>query len=128
MFERINQLHWISLPRETRHHLVKVFGLVPNGIAEIRDQIVISDGYTNSDLERITKEKMAEYVGSTESFPRLWELTLAKVKYELHPPLNLETMLLPERTLNSPNEIKKFCDKCTSKGVRHKNGCPNKKF
>lgn len=130
MFEKINQQHWISLPRETRQHLVKVFGLIPNGIAEIRDQSVVSDGYTNSDLERITAEKMAEYVGSTESFSRLWELTLSKVKYELNPPMVMQgaavtslvppLIQIPERTLTSAP----FCDKCDSKGGRHKKECP----
>lgn len=141
MFDRIYVHNWISLDKEIRKHLVSVFGLVPTGIAEIRDQTVISDGYSNADLDRITAAKMAEYVGSNESFPRLWELTLAKVKYELHPPIDLETLnqpeivniipptpvQIPERTLNSPNTIEvksdRFCETCDSKGVRHKKEC-----
>ncbi len=155
--EKIYQQVWIDLPKVTRQHLAKVFGLTPNGIAEIRDQFVVSDGYTNADLEGITKERMAVYVGSDASFSRLWELTLAKVKYELNPPIVLDLSLQsPENQaefmniLNGGNiklepvlsvkdkdgnellsmekgssiTIDKFCDKCDSKGVRHKKICP----
>lgn len=137
MFDRILVPHWVSLEKEVRQHLAKVFNLTATGIAEIRDQTVISDGYSNADLDKITAAKMAEYVGSNESFPRLWEITLAKVKYELHPPVDLEEIKepeviipiqIPERTLNSPNPIEvnsdKFCQTCDSKGVRHKKECP----
>lgn len=80
---------WMSLPRETRKHLVKVFDIERTGISEVRDNEVITDGYTNQDLEAITREKMVKYTGSDESFSRLWEVTLSKVKYELNPPIPL---------------------------------------
>lgn len=126
--EKIYQQVWIDLPKATRHHLVKVFGLVPNGIAEIRDTTVISDGFTNDDLSRISALKMAEYVGGgADSFSRLWELTLAKVKYELNPPINfpqsspqtIESALVPMAQIPTS-----FCDKCESHGVRHLKICP----
>lgn len=78
---------WMSLPVEIREHLAKTFGIERNGIREIRDQTVISDGFKQEDLLGFTASKMAEYVGSEEPFPRLWELTIAKAKYELNPPL-----------------------------------------
>lgn len=126
--EKIYQQVWIDLPKPTRIHLAKVFGLIPNGIAEIRDQVVISDGYTNDDLSKITAPKMAEYVGSTESFSRLWELTLAKVRYELNPPINLEEEIKREQVISSvqsstPVVKEKFCDFCDAKGVKHKSIC-----
>ncbi len=107
MFDRILVPHWISLKKEIRVHLVKVFNLTATGIAEIRDQSVISDGYSNSDLDKITAAKMAEYVGSNESFPRLWELTLAKVHYELHPPLDFSK---PQPTPTAPTLLVKDKD------------------
>ncbi len=87
--EKIYSQHWIDLPQATRNHLVKVFNIPLTGITEIRDQTVVSDGHTNSDLQAITLEKMAAYVGSpaTLSFSRLWEITLSKIKYELNPPV-----------------------------------------
>lgn len=110
--EHVYQQVYINLPKEVREHIKKVFHIVPTGVAEIRDQEIISDGVTNKDLEVITVESMAEYVGSMESFSRLWELTLAKVKYELNPPIDLKDVIdtekqiqITERTLNSPNLI-----------------------
>lgn len=110
MFDRIYQHQWITLDRDVREHLTKIFDIPTTGIAEIRDQSVISDGKTNEDLKAITSEKMATYVGSLEEFPRLWELTLSKVKYELHPPI-----FIP------------YCGTCDAKSGRHKKGCPKYK-
>lgn len=86
---KIYQQHWIELPNDIRKHLIGVFGIMKTGIAEVRDTTLISDGVTNNDLQVITEVKMQEYVGSKEAFPRLWELTLAKAKYELNPPQEL---------------------------------------
>jgi hypothetical protein len=77
---------WMQLSRESREHLAKVFELPRTGITEIRNQDVISDGYTQEDLAHITAEKMEHYVGSKETFSRLWELTVAKCRHELNPP------------------------------------------
>ena len=156
--EHLYQQIWIDLSREVRTHLIKVFGLVRTGVAEIRDKTVISDGYTNKDLEAITLEAMAKYTETTGSFSQLWENTLAKVNLELHPELKPEPQPEPSVGILSPSETeqfkkeyeerkepavipntsipgqvideikKSFCDKCTSKGIRHKNGCPNKTF
>lgn len=80
---------FMLLKKEERDLVAKVFGLVKNGVSEIRDQEVISDGHTLEDLSAITADKMASYVGSMESFSRLWELTVAKIHSELNPPVGL---------------------------------------
>lgn len=77
------------LSREIRHHLATVFNIPFSGVTEIRDQEVITDGRTMNDLEAISAEKMAEYVGSTDSFARLFELTVAKAHSELNPPVGV---------------------------------------
>ncbi len=140
MFERIYQQHWINLPKETRQHLVKVFSLGATGITEVRDNTVVSDGFTNTDLERITLSKMAEYVGSSlesmETFARLWEITLSKVNQELYPPIMLpeeKVVYIPGTQPRTQPETDPsllielptpYCNQCTSKGGRHKNTCP----
>ena len=89
MNDKIYTAMWIDLPREYRNKLTEVFSIERTGISEVRDDTLISDGYTNTDLQAITREKMAEYVGSSAedtAFHRLWELTLAKIKFELNPP------------------------------------------
>lgn len=80
---------WLELPRDVRDHLMKVFGVVKTGVAEVRDQTVISDGVTNDDLSVISFEKMTEYVGPAEDFHKLWQITVSKANYELHPPIDI---------------------------------------
>lgn len=95
---------WTELSHPVRTKLVEVFGIVKTGISEVRDQTLISDGTTTDDLKVITAEKMAEYVGSDvadTSYARLWELTLAKVKYELNPP----TVVIGEGQLKDKEEL-----------------------
>ena len=76
---------WMALPKEVKVHLAKVFGLSPTGITEVRDNTVVSDGYTIDDLRKISRENMCNYIGSEETFLRAWEITLSKVHTELHP-------------------------------------------
>lgn len=104
MFERIYQQHWIDLPKDTRLKLAEVFGIERTGPTEVRDQTVISDGYSNSDLSAITLEKMNAYVGSDETFSRAWELTLAKVKFELNPPVVVVGKQIENRLEGEINE------------------------
>lgn len=125
--EKIYQQHWIDLPQETRSHLVKVFGIPRTGITEIRDQTVVSDGHTNTDLEAITADKMSAYVGSeidSLDFSRLWTITLSKVKFELHPP-TLE--IQPDGIIVDVPQAPKYCDTCVSTAGRHRKGCPKYK-
>lgn len=102
---------WLELDKQTREHLTKVFSIPTSSIAEVRDQIIVSDGKTNADLSAITKEKMEGYVGSVESFPRLWELTLMKCKYELNPPQELPIQETLEVKKQPVKGIKKWLRK-----------------
>ena len=111
--QQIFQQVWIALPREVRNKLVEVFCLVPTGVTEIIDQTVKSDGFTNDDLKRISLENMCQYIGSEETFMRAWEITLAKVHSELHPPMGVigqmkpsEPEVVADETVAIPEEIK----------------------
>lgn len=77
------------LSREVREQVAKVFGVSTSGITEILDNAVVRDGRTLDDLAVITADKMSEYVGSVESFGRLWELTASKAYSELHAPVGI---------------------------------------
>jgi hypothetical protein len=84
MFTKINIGLWMFVPKDQRDHLVNVFGIKRTGVSEIKNEEIISDGYSNADLEGITKEKMEEYIGSeVDSFHRAWEVTLSKCRGEL---------------------------------------------
>lgn len=86
MFDNVYQHMWMALPKDIRAHLVIVFDLKLTGITEVIDDRVVSDGYSNTDLQSITLEKMTAYIGSEETFPRAWELTCMKAKTDLNPP------------------------------------------
>lgn len=121
--EKLYQQVWIDLPKETRDHLAKVFNIQKTGITEVRDQTVVSDGYTNLDLSVLTADKMSAYVGSPTgslTFSRLWEIVLSKVKYELHPPM----MEIQSDGLVVTVPPPKYCNTCISTKGRHRKGCP----
>ncbi len=78
---------WLALPKAIRNLLAERFEIPRTGVTEIRDQDVVSDGYTGEDLQHITLEKMNAYIGSEETFGRAWEITIAKAHAELNPPI-----------------------------------------
>lgn len=89
MFDRVYQQHWISLPKEIREHLAVKLGVEKNGITEVRDETVISDGRTNNDLSVITQEKLEQYTWKKDlSFADLWNSAINQAEIELSPKLN----------------------------------------
>jgi hypothetical protein len=78
---------WMQAPKEIREYLWHMWKIPKNGVTEIRDQEVISDGHTYDDLAHITRDRMNDYIGSEETFARAWELTCMKAHSELHPPV-----------------------------------------
>lgn len=90
-FERVLPGLWMNLPREERLYIAERFSIPRTGVTEVRDTEVLSDGFTFDDLAHINRDKMVDFIGSgdlegNESFPRLWELTVAKARYEINPP------------------------------------------
>ena len=84
----ITKDQWMLLDIPTKQKLVAVFGINKSGFSEVRDSIVVTDGYTQEDLKVIILEKMNEYIGSEEAtFLRAWEITLSKINFELNPPV-----------------------------------------
>lgn len=83
----ITKDQWMLLDIPTKQRLVEVFGLIKSGFSEVRDNYVVTDGYTQEDLKAINLEKMSAYIGSEETFLRAWEITLRKVHFELNPPV-----------------------------------------
>jgi hypothetical protein len=123
--DKINKFQWMRLPRETRSKLSEMFGLERTGVSEIRDDEVISDGYSDDDLSNITKEKL---IGITKlsdefSFQSMWELLIAHIN-----PVEIpETIESEGETLVFDKLPEIYCTTCTSKKGRHKKGCPKYK-
>lgn len=105
MFERIYPQNWVELSQQVRVHLAKVFDIPRSGISEVRDMTLVSDGHTNEDLKAITLEKMNEYIGSEETYPRAWEITLSKVNYELNPPVQIHPTTEPNMVADEVEEL-----------------------
>ena len=94
MFNNVYVHTWMALPHDIRTHLVGVFNIPRTGTSEIRDNEILSDGYSNVDLQAITLIKMNEYIGSKEtSFPRAWEISCSKAKGILHPPIGMNPIV-----------------------------------
>jgi hypothetical protein len=102
MYNTVYPHIWMALSQEDRAHLVSVFDIKRTGVTEIRDQHLVSDGYTVEDLTAISLEKMIAYIGSEETFPRAWELTCMKVRYELSPPpIDMQKVINENKTENN---------------------------
>jgi len=91
MYSHVPPQLWMQLDSKIRAELVSAFNIQRTGITEIRDQVLISDGYSVEDLKVLTLEKMNEYIGSQEeTVARAWEITCAKAKSVVYPPIAME--------------------------------------
>lgn len=122
--ETIQKFQWMKLSRPVREKLSELFGLERTGISEIRDDEVISDGFSDYDLQGITKEKMCEITGlpCELSFSSLWEVITVKITNDFHP-LTTENKEEVINTDVAPVQ-NVYCTTCTSTKGRHKKGCP----
>lgn len=133
--DKVYTQHWINLEKPVREHLRKVFSVARSGVTEVRDQTLISDGTNNDDLNAaFTKATMEAYVGVTESFPHLWDLSVSKATMEVFGPkpivMNMDSILVSPNQVEIVKEITssttpKFCNFCDAKAVRHKSDCTN---
>lgn len=117
---------WIKLPEEVRHKLVVLFDIPRSGrtVVEYRAEgaIVTSDGFTPTDIEAITLDKMQGLLASnSENFYQLFSDVVDNLDA-----LMAGTYKEPRSTLTT-SVVKPFCDSCDSKGVRHKKVCPKNK-
>jgi hypothetical protein len=62
--EQIFVSHWLQIPSEARQKLAIVFGLGKSGFANVVNNVVVSDGYSDKDLTDITIDKLQNYIGS----------------------------------------------------------------
>lgn len=109
---------WIKLPSEVRHNLVVLFDIQRSGrtIVEYRatGPIVTSDGYTPTDIEAITLEKMQSILGDkSDNFYTLFSDIVDNLQDII------DGIYKTEKIVTT-----KFCDSCDSKGVKHKKICP----
>ena len=83
MFERIYPLVWLAQSRGVREQLALDLKLPKTGLTEVRDQELISDGYSVYDLQNITVDALIGYVGKKKSFQELWEASVEKAQEKI---------------------------------------------
>lgn len=93
LLPRLFTYDWLQLPNEVRLKLVEIFKIPRSGGAVIEDNRVITDGYTQIDLDTITTLAMQAYLDTDETdFAILFKAVLKKIEPELVPPkLHTET-------------------------------------
>lgn len=109
---------WLPLKKETKDKLKEIFYLRPTGMVEVEtDQFgkatVKADGFTNTDLQVITVEKLIDFVGSAavnETIYDLWRRCVEKVENPLtiKEEIVQETKIVPMNTAD--NQLQ--CDMC----------------
>lgn len=104
--EKITQQQWMLLPQNIRNRFIEIFKIERTGAAEVRDQTVISDGYSQTDLNIITKASLCEYIGSEEeTFLRAWEVAISKANYEINPPVGEISKTIEIRTVADEQKL-----------------------
>lgn len=118
---------WMALPLSTKAKLATQFGIPKNGAIEVYANTIKSDGYLVHDIENaLTLNAMQKFLGSDETDGNiLWEYLINKIEnrtQKMEENIKIEIASIEVMPL-VPTE-KPFCDKCESKGVRHRKGCP----
>lgn len=57
---------WLQVPTETRNKLIALFNLKRSGFAQVVNNVVVSDGFTDMDLAGLTVEILQKYLNSKE--------------------------------------------------------------
>lgn len=112
---------WISLPIQTRIKIAADFGIIKKGSIHVVDNHIQNDGYLIKDVEDALNTKaIQKYTGNENQtdLSILWDCLVAKAEGKE----SFETLTPPivDDVITKP-----FCDKCDSKGIRHKKICPN---
>lgn len=91
MFERIYPQFWMSLKPEVKKILIEAFEIKRGGVTEVRDDVVLSDGYRVQDLQVITVDAMRAWVGEEAkvTFAQAWDLVMKKIEFILNPPVEV---------------------------------------
>lgn len=87
MLIQLTTTQWLALPMPIRMKLKEIFGIPRSQGTQLQDNVVLSDGHTHRDLERISIEAMQNYTGNKKQldFYKLFEQVLAQVDAELAP-------------------------------------------
>lgn len=120
--DRLYPQVWRGLSKAEQDVLKKEFSLVQGGPIKIFNESVEDDGYRVEDLALVNVQTMMVFVTQDTPLPfmRMWELTLAKVKFILNPPVMDITD--GEIVDNTPRKAP-WCYYCEAKAFAHRPDC-----
>lgn len=124
---------WLQVSTEVRNKLAKEFGMsrsgTPRCVTEMGLTRIESDGFTIEDLRALNVESMTEWLKGYNIKPETNDLhyllgMCSGIKEdEMKGLLSKPDILVGSPEAKEP-EVKRFCDQCESKGVRHLKSCP----
>lgn len=116
---------WLPLKKETRDKLKALFYIKSTGMVEVEtDQFgkatVKNDGFTNTDLQVITVEKLVDFVGSAavnENIYDLWKRVIDKIELPQQLIDEGSAVVLPKEEIKTMNtaDNQLQCDRCPFK-------------
>lgn len=94
----LSKLEWLKLSIPTRSLMIGQFNIPKSGFTHVQDGQILTDGYTEQDLQVVTVERLQEYLDSKETdFYKLLSKTVEK--------LESEAMMKEAEKLTMPQEV-----------------------
>lgn len=79
----LSKIYWLNLTIPQRTLLIMNFNIPKTGFTHVQDGQIISDGYTDQDLQTLTLQRLQEYLKTNENdFGSLLKATIEKLENE----------------------------------------------
>lgn len=100
----LSKLEWLNLSIPTRSLLVQRFNIPKSGYTHVQDGQILTDGYTEQDLQVVTVERLQEYLESKETdFYKLLAQTVQKLEEEER--IKAEELAKEAEALANPSQL-----------------------
>lgn len=77
----LSKIEWLSLTIQQRTLLILQFNIPKSGFTHVQDGQIVSDGYTDQDLQNLTLAKLQEYLHTSDiNFTELLKKTIEKLE------------------------------------------------
>lgn len=74
-------IKWLNLPMNVKQELVRIFEIPQSGYVHVSDNIVLTDGHSDKDLQAVSLEKLQKYLGSSETdYYKLFDQVVESIK------------------------------------------------
>lgn len=98
----LSKLEWLKIPMNIRFLMVEEFKIPKSGFTHVEDGQVLTDGYSEKDLQTLTLEKLQSYLNNQETdYYKLLNLLTKKLEQRL----NTQQEVYTEETQKTESEI-----------------------